>query len=107
MELNIVIGRKMTRHTENGSFSIDSKGTMMTETSSSQNKVKNAKTIAEYAIRKWLNEEGFALGFFVLRMNENEGVLTDCLGESITLVYDPVEKQVYVKEDQEGGSYEV
>lgn len=98
MELNIVIGRKMTRHTENGSFSIDFKGTMMTETSSSQNKVKNAKTIAEYAIRKWLNEEGFALGFFVLRMRGNEGTLTDLNGESMVLVYDPDQKQVFVKE---------
>lgn len=98
MELNIVIGRKMTRHTENGSFSIDSKGTMMTETSLSRNNVKNAKTIAEYAIRKWLNEEGFAIGFFALSMCGNEGTLTDLNGESMVLVYDPDQKQVFVKE---------
>ena len=54
-----------------------------------------ATTIAEYAIRRYLKEEGLALSFFTLEMNGNEGKLTDMHGNSITLTYDPVEKLVY------------
>lgn len=57
--------------------------------------IKGAKSIAEYAIRKWMKEEGLALSFFTLEMNGNEGKLTDSQGNSMTLTYDPVEKMVY------------
>ena len=60
--------------------------------------IKGAKTIAEYAIRKYLKEEGVALGFFILDMNGNEGTLTDYKGERLILVYDPVSKSVHIKE---------
>lgn len=64
--------------------------------------IRNARTIAEYAIRKYLKEEGFALGFFILEMNGNEGTLTDHDGGSLVLVYDPAEKTVYIKGGGEG-----
>ncbi len=60
--------------------------------------IKGCKTIAEYAIRKWLKEEGFALAFFPLEMNGNEGKLTDIQGNSLILTYDPSEKLVYANE---------
>ena len=60
--------------------------------------IKGAKTIAEYAIRKKLKEEGFCLGFFTLDMNSNEGTLTDYKGERLTLIYDPASKEVHTKE---------
>lgn len=62
-------------------------------------KDKKSKTIAEYAIRKWLREQGFALDFFVLDMNGNEGMLTDEKGEKLPLIYDPVSKSVRIKEN--------
>lgn len=58
--------------------------------------ITSAKTIAEYVIRKWLKEEGFALGFFILEMDGNKGILRDCKGESLVLVYDSNSKSVYV-----------
>lgn len=64
--------------------------------------IKKAETIAEYVIRKWLKEEGFALGLFILEMNGNEGTLKDHNGESLVLVYDPDEKSVYIKGFGEG-----
>lgn len=61
--------------------------------------IKGAKSIAEYAIRKWLLEQSFVLEHFNLTMNENEGILTDRTGDSMTLIYDSHEKYVYIKED--------
>ena len=57
--------------------------------------IKGAKSIAEYAMRKWLKEEELELAFFTLEINGNEGKLTDAMGNSITLTYDPSEKLVY------------
>ena len=66
--------------------------------------IKGAKTIAEYAIRKYLEEEGFVLGFFTLSMNGNVGTLTDHKGEKLTLIYDPVSKSVHAKEGTAHGN---
>lgn len=66
--------------------------------------IKGAKTIAEYAIRKWLKEEGFALGFFTLDMNDNEGTLTDSKGEQLILFYDSTSKSVHIKEGTANGN---
>lgn len=60
--------------------------------------IKGAKTIPDYTIRKWLREQGFALDFFNLDIDGNEGVLTDCKGEKLTLIYDPASKSVRIKE---------
>lgn len=59
--------------------------------------VKGARTIAEYAIRKWLTEEGFEMEHFTLTMDGNEGKLTDRNGAGMTLVYEP-SRSVYIKE---------
>ncbi len=61
--------------------------------------IKGAKSIAEYAIRKWLLEQNFVLEYFTLTMDGSKGILTDQTGDSMTLVYDSGEKHVYIKED--------
>lgn len=60
--------------------------------------IKGARSIAEYAIRKWLQTQAFEMNFFKLEMAGNEAELKDTNGDSITLVYDNVSKTVYVKE---------
>lgn len=61
--------------------------------------IKGAKTIAEYAVRKWLQEQNFAMECFTLTMDGNEGTLRDQPGDSLVLIYDPDSKSVYIKED--------
>lgn len=56
--------------------------------------IKGAKTIAEYAIRKWLQNEGFVMEHFEFTMNGNEAEVKDTCGNAITLVYDPALKEV-------------
>lgn len=56
--------------------------------------IKGAKTIAEYAIRKWLEQEGFVMDCFKLNFSKNEAIITDLEGQSLKLVYDPVYKTV-------------
>lgn len=50
--------------------------------------IKNAKTIAEYSIRKWLEKEGFQMEWFNLDMNGNEATLTDRSGDKLKIHYD-------------------
>lgn len=49
---------------------------------------KTSKTIAEYAIRKWMERQGFAMECFSLEFNGNEATLVDRNNESLHLVYD-------------------
>ncbi|WP_367567278.1 hypothetical protein [Lacrimispora sp.] len=57
--------------------------------------IKGAKSIAEYAIRKWLENEGFAMDYFTLEMTGiHEAVLTDIREDKLRLEYDPVTKTV-------------
>ena len=58
--------------------------------------IRGAKTIAEYAIRKWLETEIFEMSCFKLTMNGNEGVITDGTGATLRLFYDDTEKTVYM-----------
>ena len=60
--------------------------------------IKGCKTIAEYAIRRWLESNNFAMQYFELEMAGCEGTVTDLEGESLALVYDAETKTVYVKE---------
>lgn len=60
--------------------------------------IKEAKTIAEYAIRKWLIEQNFATEYFDLIVTGNVGTLTDRDQNSMALVYDPGTKSVYIEE---------
>lgn len=59
--------------------------------------IKGAKSIAEYAIRKWLEVHEFDMNQFDLTMNGNEGTLTDKVGDSIVLAYDTSTRRVYEK----------
>ena len=60
--------------------------------------IKGAKTIAEYAIRKWLEEQNFAMEYFSLSMDGNRAKLADMQGESLVLVYRPESRSVYIEE---------
>lgn len=50
--------------------------------------IKGAKSIAEYAIRKWLQEHNFDMRYFTLEMIGNRGYLKDMNDEQMILVYE-------------------
>ena len=61
--------------------------------------IKGAKTIAGYAIRRWLENEGFVMECFQLEFTgECEAVITDRQGESLRVVYDKTRKAVFLLE---------
>ena len=60
--------------------------------------IKGAKSIAEYAIRKWILEQNLAMDFFILTMDGNVGKLSDQAGDSLKLVYDSDLRTVYIDE---------
>lgn len=60
--------------------------------------IKGVKSVAEYAIRKWLQGENFIMSNFTLTMNENEGLLKDKSGETLRIRYDGDTKSVYIDE---------
>lgn len=58
--------------------------------------IKGAKTIAEYAIRKWLETEGFSMDCFALKMTgPQEAELLDSTGDKLRLVYNPATRMVF------------
>lgn len=63
--------------------------------------IKGTKTIAEYAIRRWLAGQGFVMEYFTLSINGNEAVLEDRNNETLTLIYDPNTKSVEVADGTE------
>lgn len=56
--------------------------------------IRGCKTTAEYAIRKWMDSNGFVRGNFAVTMNGNDAVITDRSGGSLTVRYDPATRQV-------------
>lgn len=60
--------------------------------------VKGARTIAEYAIRRWMICQGFAMEFFDVSIDGNKATVTDRNKESLVLVYDSDSRSVYVKD---------
>ena len=58
---------------------------------------KVSKTIAEYAIRKWL-EERFVMECFSLEISGNEATIVDRNDDRLYLVYDHDRRLVYEKE---------
>lgn len=58
--------------------------------------IKNARTISEYVIRKWLQDNHFDMDWFQLEMNGEDGVLTDRSGDTMKLHYDKQSKMVIV-----------
>ena len=64
-----------------------------------------AKTIAEYAIRKWMEQEGFAQECFNVKMvGPHTADITDASGDSLQLIYDPENRVVVMSDDWGGGS---
>lgn len=59
--------------------------------------IKDARTIAEYAIKKWLYSQGFVMEYFTVEMDGNEAVVSDKNGDKMVLVYDRDLKIVYEK----------
>ncbi len=60
--------------------------------------IKGCKTIAEYAFRRWMERNNFVMQYFELKVDDNEGTITDMNGETLVLVYDSEAKEVFVKE---------
>ncbi len=60
--------------------------------------IRKSGSIAEYAIRKWLLEQNFAMSRFALTMNGKRGILTDSNGDTLTLVYDSESGSVYAED---------
>ena len=60
--------------------------------------IKGTKTIAEYAIRRWLESQRFEMNMFSLEMKGNKGILRDSNGDSMTSVYDKESKEIWIKE---------
>lgn len=60
--------------------------------------IKGCKSIAEYAIRRWLDEQGFAMEYFELEVKGNEAELADNNGHKLHLVYDHERRLVHEKE---------
>lgn len=56
------------------------------------------KTIAEYAIEKWLWNNGIVATEFTVEINGNVGTITDKTGDSMTVEYDRETKEVKMKE---------
>lgn len=56
--------------------------------------IKGAKTIAEFAIRQWMEEHHFVMECFTLSMNGNKGIIKDGTNDTLTVIYDPGTKQV-------------
>ena len=61
--------------------------------------VKGAKTIAEYAIRKWLQDHEFEMDYFELKVDGNTGIVTDMNIERMFLIYK--DGEVFVEFDEE------
>ena len=57
--------------------------------------MKNVKTIAEYAIRKWMEQEGLIEECFKLTVKGTEGTLMDSEGSALKLIYNPELKRVF------------
>lgn len=57
--------------------------------------IKGAKSIPEYAIRKYLQNKDFDMSYFELTMYGNQAELEDTCGNTITLVYDAESRTVY------------
>lgn len=61
--------------------------------------IKGCKSIAEYAMRKWMQVHNFAEGYFSLEVSGNEGTIRDKNNDTLSLSYNPVSREVTVKED--------
>lgn len=58
------------------------------------------KTIAEYAVKKWMKDNGFVMDWFTVTMNGNEAEITDRTGDKMIVCYEPKTKSVNPKEQE-------
>lgn len=56
--------------------------------------IKGVKSIAEYAIRKWMDDRGFVPEYFGVAMEGCSATITDCRGDTLRVRYDPDTKTV-------------
>lgn len=61
--------------------------------------IKGTKSIAEYAIRKWMAEHGFMLDYFTVTMAGSCATVMDGNGDTLELRYDSDTKTVFVEEE--------
>lgn len=59
--------------------------------------IKGVESIAEYAVRRWMLNQGLVMGNFTLAMEGNKRVLEDKNGDKLTLVYDGKAGSVYAE----------
>lgn len=64
--------------------------------------IKDCKSIAEYTMRRWMQANRFAEGYFNLEVAGNEGIIRDTNNDTLVLVYNPVLREVTVKEVENG-----
>lgn len=62
--------------------------------------IKGCRSIAEYAIRRWLQKHNFEMSCFTLTMNGNKGLLEDVNHDTMLLVYDGQTGDVTVEEPE-------
>lgn len=62
--------------------------------------IKGCKSIAEYAIRRWMMDHNFEMGSFNLTMNGNKGLLEDSNKDTLILVYNKDTKTVSVEAEE-------
>lgn len=56
--------------------------------------IKGAVSIAEYAIRKWMDDQGFVPEYFGVKMEGRIATITDGRGDTLRVRYDPDTKTV-------------
>ncbi|MFR6346400.1 MAG: hypothetical protein ACLUN9_06435 [Enterocloster aldenensis] len=64
--------------------------------------MKKAKSIAEYAVRSWL-EEHFDMRYLKLAVEDNEAMVEDEVGNTLRLVYNNDTQSVYIRDLGDGG----
>lgn len=52
------------------------------------------KTIAEYAVKKWMENNGFIMSEFAVSMDGNTAQITDKRGDCLTVQYNPKTRKV-------------
>lgn len=66
--------------------------------------IKGCKTIAEYAIRRWLIEHNFEINCFTLTVDGNRGLLEDSNKDTLFLVYNKDTRTVSVEAEEWQGT---
>lgn len=56
--------------------------------------ISGCKSIAEYAIKKWMEDNNLDVDLFTVRMDGNMAEVIDLSGDIVLLVYDPGTKLV-------------